>query len=33
MSVSPHIVPGIEREEDIEQESAEEPPYRVLIHK
>ncbi len=32
MSLEPQITPDIEREEDIEQEAAEEPPYRVLIH-
>jgi len=32
MSLEPQIAPDIDREEDIEQEAAEEPPYRVLIH-
>jgi ATP-dependent Clp protease adaptor protein ClpS len=32
MTTDSPFVPGIEREEDIEQETAEEPPYRVLIH-
>lgn len=32
MSLDPQITPGIEPEEDIEQEAAEEPPYRVLVH-
>lgn len=32
MSVDPAITPGVEREEAVEQEAAEEPPYRVLVH-
>lgn len=32
MSLDPAITPGIEREEELEQEAAEEPPYRVLVH-
>jgi hypothetical protein len=29
----PLTVPDVEKEEDVEEEPAEEPPYRVLVHK
>jgi ATP-dependent Clp protease adaptor protein ClpS len=32
MSADPQTRPEIEKEEEIEQEPAEEPPYKVLIH-
>lgn len=32
MSAQPLITPDIEKEEDVEQETAKEPPYKVLIH-
>ena len=32
MSAQPLVTPDIEKEEDVEQETAEEPPYKVLIH-
>lgn len=32
MNPNPLEAPEIEKEEDVEQEAAEEPPYRVLVH-
>ncbi|MFW6042524.1 MAG: hypothetical protein ACOC9C_02455 [Chloroflexota bacterium] len=32
MCSQPIITPDVEKEEDVEQEEAKEPPYEVLIH-